>query len=317
MHFRAIACIVAMAVAFGQSFQTQAPADDVTIRINVNLVQVDAVVTDAKGNAVTDLKPEDFEIRQDGKPQVITNFGYISTRPATAPVIPTVQTKKGNPSAPPPPPVKLKPNQIRRTVAMVVDDLGLSFESVARIRQALKKFVDEQMQPGDLVAVIRTGAGMGALQQFSADKRMLYAAIDRVKFNAFNRVGIGTFARPGDDADFETRADEFRETWFSVGTLGAINYVVNGLREMPGRKSVILFSDNMRMFNSEGSNTQVMERIRQLTDAANRASVVIYSLDPRGLETLQIGANETTSQMTPQQLSEQHGRRVQAHWDSQ
>ena len=68
-------------------------------------------------------------------------------------------------------------------IALVVDDLGLAFDSVARVRGALKKFVDEQMQPGDLVAIVRTGAGMGALQQFTADKRVLYAAIDWVRFN--------------------------------------------------------------------------------------------------------------------------------------
>src|SRR6266851_1762438 len=148
MQFRAICWILVVATAFAQtpapqSFQTQAPADDITIRINVNLVQVDAVVTDSKDRPVTDLKAEDFEIRQDGKPQVITNFGYINTRgTAPAPVLPAVVQKKGGPAMPPPPPVKLKPSQVRRTVAMVVDDLGLSFESVARVRQSLKKFVD-------------------------------------------------------------------------------------------------------------------------------------------------------------------------------
>src|SRR5262249_62358444 len=74
------------------------------------------------------------------------------------------------------------------------DDLGLSFESTAYVRRALKKFVDEQMQPGDLVAIIRTSGGIGALQQFSADKRQLYAAIERVKWNAIGRSGVSAFA---------------------------------------------------------------------------------------------------------------------------
>src|SRR5690348_9274782 len=52
--------------------QGQAPASPFVIRINVNLVQVDAIVTDSKGNRITDLKAEDFEIFQDGKPQAIT-----------------------------------------------------------------------------------------------------------------------------------------------------------------------------------------------------------------------------------------------------
>src|SRR5258706_234549 len=85
--------------------------------------------------------------------------------------------------------------------AVVVDDLGLSFDSIARLRSTLKKYVDTQMQPGDLVAVIRTGAGMGSLQQFTSDKRLLYAAIDQVKYNALGRVGASSFTplAGGDD----------------------------------------------------------------------------------------------------------------------
>ena len=79
------------------------------------------------------------------------------------------------------------PEQIRRTIALVVDDLSLSFESAYQTQKALKKFVDEQMQDGDLVAIIRTGAGIGALQQFTSDKRILYAAIEKVKWNPWHR----------------------------------------------------------------------------------------------------------------------------------
>ena len=84
--------------------------------------------------------------------------------------------------------------------------------------------------------------------------------------------------------------DDFREEYFSRGTLGAINYVVGGLREMPGRKAVILLSDSIKLFNQEGLNDRILESVRQLTDLANRASVVIYSIDPRGLPTLSLTA---------------------------
>ena len=168
-------------------------ADQTTIRINVNLVQVDAVVTDAKDRQVTDLKADDFQVLQDGKPLVITNFSYISIKPGDTRIVP-VAVPKGTVAPPPPPPVAVKADQVRRTVALVVDDLGLSFDSIAQLRSVLKKFVEERMEPGDLVAIVRTGAGMGALQQFTADKRMLYAAIDRVRYNALGRVGMRPFA---------------------------------------------------------------------------------------------------------------------------
>src|SRR5207247_7843173 len=132
----------------------------------------------------------------------------------------------------------LKTEKIRRTIALVVDDLGLSFENIVRVRQSLKKWVDNEMQPDDLVAVIRTGAGMGALQQFTGDKRMLYAAIERVKYNSFGRVGISSFAPlEGVDPDIPpidtTGPDEEREQIFGAGSLGAIRYVVEGLKEVP------------------------------------------------------------------------------------
>src|SRR5436305_1601569 len=181
--------------AFAAFAQTPQNPPETVIRINVNLVQLDAVVHDSKGQPVTNLTKDDFEILQDGKPQTITNFSFISTprEPGAAALpaaAPRPQNTKGVPA---PPPVTLKANQVRRTVALVVDDLGRAFESIARLRGTLKKFVDQQMQPGDLVAIIRTGAGMGALQQFTSDRRLLYAALDRVRFNGLGRVGISSF----------------------------------------------------------------------------------------------------------------------------
>ncbi|HKQ53779.1 MAG TPA: VWA domain-containing protein, partial [Pyrinomonadaceae bacterium] len=171
----------------------QQQSDDDVVRITTNLVQVDAVVTDKNGRLVTDLSPEEVEIFEDGRAQKITNFSFVSTAPAETP--PATPRPAADPkTAPPPPPVILRPDQVRRTIALVVDDLGLSFESTAYVRQALKKFVDQQLRPGDLVAIIRTAGGMGALQQFTSDRRQLYAAIERVKWYPTGRGGIGAFA---------------------------------------------------------------------------------------------------------------------------
>lgn len=286
--------LLMLASAFSQTQNSQlAPAqesaDQPLLRVTVNLVQVDAVVTDNKGNQITDLTADDFVLLQDGKPQKITHFSYISTAAATPAAIatPRVTPVKG---APAPPPLKLRPDQIRRTVAMVVDDLGLSFESMAQIRSALKKFVDQQMQPGDLVAIIRTGAGMGALQQFTSDKNQLYAAIERVKYNPMGRGGVGAFAPVGGGEGGEMNG--FRDEYFTRGTIGALNFVIAGLKEMPGRKAVVLMSDSIRLFNQDGLNDIILESMRQLTDAANRASVVIYGIDARGLPTLSLTAED-------------------------
>jgi hypothetical protein len=103
----------------------------------------------------------------------------VNPEASSAPLLPAARLDK---NAPPLPPTKLHPEDVRRTIALVIDDLGLSFRSTYDVRNALKKFVDQQMQPGDLVAIIRTSGGIGALQQFTADKRQLHAAIERVNW---------------------------------------------------------------------------------------------------------------------------------------
>jgi len=321
-HLRPGAALVALASALSQTpnpppAPAQESSDTPVLRVTVNLVQVDAVVTDSKGKQVTNLTAGDFELLQDGKPQKITKFSYISTAaPTPAPAAPKPPVPGR--ATPPPPAVKLRPSQVRRTIAMVVDDLGLSFESTAQVRGALKKFVEEQMQPGDLVAIVRTGAGMGALQQFTSDKRQLYAAIDRVKFNMMGRSGVSAFA-PINDSDDGSSAglDDFRDEYFARGSLGAINYVVGGLKEMPGRKAVILLSDSIRLFNQEGLNDRILESVRQLTDLANRASVVIYSIDPRGLPTLSLTAADNVRGGNPLALSGHMQRRHAEYFESQ
>jgi VWFA-related protein len=311
---------------------SQKPAqtsDDDVVRITTNLVQVDAVVTDKNGRQVTDLRPEEVEIREDGKPQTITNLSYVALDSLLG-------SRSPDPSKPidrtaPAPPVRLRPDQVRRTMALVVDDLGLSFESAHFVRQALKKFLDRQMQPDDLVAIIRTGGGVGALQQFTSDKRQLYAAVEKVKWNPNGRGGIGAFTpmggqpmSPVGDSDISQRSagddlDQFREDIFAVGTLGAVNYIVRGLRELPGRKSVVLISDGIKIFNrSEPTGSQrILAALQTLTDLANRASVVIYTMDARGLQPLGLTAADSTAGMTVTQVEQSLSNRRSDFFESQ
>src|SRR5215210_3748178 len=74
--------------------QQGAPDEDEVVRISTNLVQVDAVVTDGGGRQVTDLESRDFEILEDGKPQPITNFSYVSLGGPEAPATPAPQGRK-------------------------------------------------------------------------------------------------------------------------------------------------------------------------------------------------------------------------------
>jgi VWFA-related protein len=318
--------------------------EDDVVRITTNLVQVDAVVTDKKGKPITDLRPEEIEIREDGRPQKVTNFSYVSLESSEAAQPAKTPDKPLDKTAPPIPPVRLRPEQVRRTIALVVDDLGLSFESTYFVREALKKFIDRQMQPDDLVAIIRTGGGIGALQQFTSDKRQLYAAVEKVKWNLSGRGQISAFApiggdpfggalgrnatdgapdRPpsedGPDRQTSEDIDQFREDLFAVGTLGALNYIVRGLRELPGRKSVVLISDGIKIFNGsdQSRGTRILTALRRLTDLANRASVVIYTMDARGLQVLSLTAADDTGEMTPDQVERRLSSRRSDFFESQ
>jgi VWFA-related protein len=301
-------------------------------------VQVDAVVTDRDGNQVTDLKAEDFEILENGRPQPITNFSYITTvapNKTVAPAADKTAAKTPAPArgaAPTVAPARLRPDQVKRAIALVVDDLRMSAEGISSTRNALRKYVDEQLQPGDLVAIIRTSAGIGALQQFTSDRRQLHAAIDRVRFITRSGTRFGAFTAintldlletqattmplektenvpqteaqrlESEDVDRGGRGEglrEFRDTLFTVGTLGALNYVVRGLKDLPGRKAVVLFSDGISIFDSNSDkkerNERVVAALRQLIDHASRASVVFYPIDTRGLQPTGLTAVDDTS----------------------
>ena len=303
--------------------QRQQPESDDVVRITTNLVQVDAVITDRDGKLVTDLKPEEIEIFEDGRKQKITHFSYNAT--TTERVAKPAPVDK---TAPPVPPSQMRPEDVRRTIALVVDDLGLSFESTHFVRDALKNFVDRQMQPGDLVAIIRTSGGMGALQQFTSDKRQLYAAIDRVKWYANGRSGVSAFApitppTPGDHgADMDAAAedlDQFREDVYSVGTLGAVNYVVRGLRDLPGRKSILLISDGFRIFSQDDPtrNYRTLQKLQRLIDEAGRASVVIYTMNATGLQTLMPTAADDFSGRDFQQMQDAMASRRNTAFETQ
>ena len=298
--------LLASFTVFAQQPSGTPPVEDPdSIKISTTLIQIDVTVTDKDGNIVKDLKPEDFEVYENGKKQPITNFSFISINKQGEKINPS--PVKPDKNAIPIPPVKLKEEQVRRTYALVVDDLGLNFGNILWVRQSLKRFINEKMQEGDLVAIIRTGVGAGALQSFTSDKRLLLASIDKIKWNPQGRSGTSTFEPVGtslkEDLDgtvksdgsmktvegtdeekaFEKQISEFRNENFSVGTLGSLNYIIRGMRELPGRKAIMLFSEGF-ILTTDGQPNRVLEALRVLADLANRSSVVVYTIDPRGLQ---------------------------------
>src|SRR5207237_9877277 len=127
-----------------------------------------------------------------------------------------------------------------RIVALVVDDLGISWESMAQIRAQVRKFID-QASPNDLIAIIRTGGDVGSLQQFTNDKRVLQSAWDHLRWNPCSRAGIHVFEPAGSIQGSNRGLCSEQVTY---GTLKALSFIVQGMRYLPGRKSIVLFSDS-------------------------------------------------------------------------
>lgn len=281
---------------------TQIPDDETdVVRIRTNLVQIDAVVVDKAGNQVKDLTADDFEIFEDGKKQVITNFSYVSNiSPAAA--TPVAPVKKGLPSVP----AAIRPEDTRRIIALVVDDPGISNESVGPVKSQIRKFIDTQMQPNDLVAIVRTGGEMGALQQFTTDKRLLHRAVDKLRRHQCSRIGWTVMTPVSTLGSSEI-------SLCSRGTEGlstrALSFVVQGLGELPGRKAMVVFSDSLPLTylsltdtneprgggdgvgreppavtNDPSPGLSLESALQRIAERAIRASVVIYAIDTTGIQ---------------------------------
>lgn len=274
-------------------------AEPPRFRVSVDVVRIDAVVTDRQGRIVADLGADDFEVFQDGKPQTVTFAQFVPVRASAAAPHPTPAAVRPQPDAPavpvlPPRPVKKE--TIQRTLAILVDDLGLSWESMYYAKRALRTFIDRDMGPADLVAIVRTGGSFGGLQPFTTDRRLLHATVDRLIWNGLSRSGVEPYealnvwttfdngrGMPVADSNDFAALNSARSNMLAAGSLGALNLAIQGANDLPGRKAVVFVSEGFQAFDPE--DTRVREALDRAIDRAARAGVVVYSLDARGLQT--------------------------------
>ncbi len=331
----AIIVAAASGRAIVASQEPQAPPDSPTFRVGTRIATIDAVVVDKDGRHVTDLTPADFEVVERGKRQTVRQSVYVRvvgpdgraiTQPAAAdrPTSPTSSAatpsaatpSAATPSAAPAgaaerlrplagPGGLASPERVGRVIAIVVDDLGLSFESTAYVRQMLTRYVDTKIGPGDLVAIIRTAGGVGTLQQFTTDRRLLHAAIERVRWSLQSRSGVAAFeavaptpmAPPpasggapqpmasGGGTKLGATPDELKAEVTAAGSMGALEYVLRGIEALPGRKAVVFVSEGFDLGIRDAKASRTWSAFTRVMDRANRAGVVVYSMDPRGLQT--------------------------------
>jgi VWFA-related protein len=276
----ALTVLIAAVLATTAGAQQPALPDDRPVfRVSVSLVQLDAVVTDRQGRHVTTLGPADFEVYQDGRPQPVVGATYVDVDD------PWVDTS----GLPPLPAEALKPADARRIVVVIVDDLRMSFESVYRARRGIAAFLDEHFKSGDL-GMIMTTSGAG-ISQLTYSPSVLKAAASRLRYSLFNIQAASALAPVDDIAD--TASDQFLEQTFAESSIRRIADAIAAVRPLPGRKSVVLVSEGFSVFGAGMDNAAIRDLLRRLVDRSNRAGVVIYGIDPRGLVPTGISAADS------------------------
>jgi VWFA-related protein len=141
----------------------------------VDLILVDAIVTDGQGRIVTGLTADDFVVREDGEPQALTSFEAVDL----APVAPTARP---SPRGPPRSSSNDAEAESRRRVFLVVmDDAGLGLPGAIAARKAAKQFLSEAKRPGDLVTIVVPGAGLTWSDRLPEGEARLLSIVDSVE----------------------------------------------------------------------------------------------------------------------------------------
>src|SRR5215203_7275846 len=155
----------------GARAQTQERED--VVRVESELVQTDVMVLDKSGKFVDGLTRDQFELRVDGQPVPLAFFERVSAPPRKGEAAPGAVAAAAN--------AAIASRARGRTVVFFIDDLHLSLDSLNPTRSAITRFIDEEMAPGDLVAIITATGQLGFLQQFTDNKAVLRAAVARLR----------------------------------------------------------------------------------------------------------------------------------------
>ena len=279
--------------AFGQQPTPAAtpPVNEDTVKITTSLIQLDVVVTDKAGNPVTDLRPEDFKIYQDGKLQTVTNLSYINSQTAAKTVILSPKVKRDKKEIPTPP-TNVRSAQ-GRIVTFILDDGNCMATpgGAFSMRDAITKFVDEQMLPDDRIAIYRTAPGVSLLQAYTSNKQTLRQKIKKISLaspfacsSTFEPSSDNANGKPGGQFDsvrdlaFKEAAGAEQRNKKITDTIGVLNFVVDRLVSVPQRKIVFMLSEGVI-----AGDASVRDALRFVTEKAGRASVVINTMSTKGV----------------------------------
>ena len=281
--------VAVCAVAGLTAGQTPTPGPETpTFKVQVDYVEVDAFVTDKDGHFIRDLKKDEFQVFEDGKPQTINAFTLVdipierAVRPlfAAQPVEPDVRTNA-------------RPFD-GRVYVLLLDDLHIQASHTPRVRASARRFIEENLGANDLMAVIHTFGRTEDSQEFTSNKRLLLNAVDKFLGKAEESATAARYQqyaatsgirRPGQEV---LDPVENKRGYDAKMTLDELEGVSNWFGSVRGRKKTILFIsegidyDIYDIFNKHDA-TMISQRTQDLIRAATKSNVTIYPIDPRGL----------------------------------
>jgi VWFA-related protein len=264
---------------------------------NVDLVQIDAVVTDKDGKLIQGLKPENFQLTEDGKTQKLEKVDYFDVeKMETAEKEdsePIVISMKGSND-----PEKLRPIVLDHRIMVLFFDLtSLAPEDLLRSTDAAKKFVNEQMTTADIVSVVSFGTQFRINCDFTNSKPTLLAAIQSLipgKDSMLAGVASTSADAVTEDTGAATTADDTEFNIFNTDNkLYAVEALSSLLGGLPGRKSVLQFTGGITQTGEENRSS-----VQAATNAANKNNVSLYQVDSRGLLTDTPGGDASTGMST-------------------
>lgn len=299
-----LACLLTAAAGHAQGGSPfQQPS--ATFRTDINLVEVHAVVTDARGEFVADLTRDDFEIYESGRLQKPSVFQLVDT--------PRAAQARKTASLTAEPDVRASAARFEgRLYVLVLDDLHTNALRSQSVRRAARQFIERHLADGDLAAVVHTSGRSDAGQELTPSRRLLLAAVDRFHGQKLPSITAERLAVHLNDRDLERAMNSSGDTGNSSSSnatsrtedprdaergmnaqraLGAIRNIAKWMADVPGRrKSLVLFSEGIEydiydVFNNRAASGIVADA-RDAIAAAQRANVTIFAVDPRGLSQL-------------------------------
>jgi VWFA-related protein len=265
-----------------------------TLHAQADLVLVNVTVRDKSGNFVRNLKPEDFTILEDNKPQKVTSFdvenidAVASQDVAQAKPLPGAASQPATPEAATPAAVNVADHfKDRRLIVLFFDLSAMEPDEIDRAITSAKHYVDTQMAPADMVSIVSLGSSLLVNQDFTSDHELLNKQLQvfgEGSGQGFEEGTTGTTEGTPDTGQPFTADDTEYNIFNTDRRLEALRSVAEKLSHLQQKKSLIYFSSGMDRTGIENQS-----ELRAATNAAVRANLAIYTMDLRGLQALVAG----------------------------